>query len=120
MSMKIKRKERTNSQGGFGFRPITKPTTEEDINAGLRRAFSDANKQRQENVSFGKKPQFNRPLEKKPKLTFEIPEPEPEPEEEEPYWSAEQWERWAYDMYVQYPDTRKFLPKWFIEAVENE
>lgn len=47
------------------------------------------------------------------------PEPEPEPEEE-PYWEAEEWEDWAYQIYLNYPEVRQFLPDWFIKALEEE
>lgn len=33
--------------------------------------------------------------------------------EEENYWSANEWEEWAYQIYEEYPDMRKYLPEWF-------
>ena len=51
-------------------------------------------------------------------FTRKEPEPEPEPEEE-PYWSSEEWEAWAMEIYKQYPEIRQFLPDWFIQAVEE-
>lgn len=136
MAIKIKRKE--SKKAGFGFKPPTRPTTQADIDAGLKEAFSGAKQQRQENVSFGQpsnkqsfKPFGQKPFgdnpfgskqqhQQQPKLTFQPPAPEPEPEEDEPYWSGEDWEKWAYDMYTKYPDTKQFLPQWFIEAVESD
>jgi len=128
MAIKIKRKE--SKKAGFGFKPPTRPQTQADIDAGLKRAFSGARRQRQENVSFGqsfdKKPFGQNPFgsqqqrQQQPKLSFEVPQPEPEPEEDEPYWSGEDWEKWAYDMYTKYPDTKQFLPQWFVEAVESD
>jgi hypothetical protein len=41
-------------------------------------------------------------------------------EEPEPYWTAEQWEEWAYQLYKNYPDTHEYLPDWFLEAMEEE
>ena len=137
MAIKIRRKE--SKKAGFGFKPPTRPQTQADIDAGLKKAFSGAKQQRQENVSFGqsfdKKPfgqnpfsskpfappqQQQRQRQQQPKLSFDVPQPEPEPEEDEPYWSGEYWEKWAYDMYTKYPDTKQFLPQWFVEAVESD
>jgi len=53
-------------------------------------------------------------------LSFEIPTPEPEPVQEQPYWSGEEWEKWAFSIYQHYQQYRKFLPEWFIDAVEEE
>lgn len=47
-------------------------------------------------------------------------QPEPEPEDEEPYWSGEEWEAWAYQMAVSYPDVQQFLPEWFMQALQEE
>jgi len=41
-----------------------------------------------------------------------------EPEEEKLYWTAEEWEDWAEDQYLNNPDAQ--LPEWFIEKMENE
>lgn len=49
-----------------------------------------------------------------------LQQPEPEPEEEEPYWSGEEWEAWAYQMAVNYPDVQQFLPEWFMQALQEE
>lgn len=47
-------------------------------------------------------------------------QPPQKQEIDEPYWSAEEWESWAFQLYHHYPDTRRFLPEWFIEAIEAE
>jgi len=44
--------------------------------------------------------------------------PKPEPEIEEPYWTAEDWEEWAEDQYLNNPDAQ--LPEWFVEYMEEE
>lgn len=41
-------------------------------------------------------------------------------DQEEPYWSAGKWEDWAMRIYDDIPDARKYLPRWFIEAYEEE
>lgn len=116
--MKIKRKEKS-----FNFGKTYKPkaTTKEEMDASLKELFGQSKQREGQGMSFGQKPMGFSPAKQHPKLTFEpepIPEPEPEPEDE-PYWSPEEWERWAYDMYSKYPDTRQFLPQWFVEAVEG-
>ncbi len=40
-------------------------------------------------------------------------------QEEEPYWSGGEWEDWCVEIYKDYPEMRKYLPAWFIEAVEE-
>lgn len=40
----------------------------------------------------------------------------------EPYWSAEQWEEWAYDLMSSIDDKltpREMLPEWFVTAVDE-
>lgn len=125
MAIKIKRREKADDRSRGVFKPMSvKPVTQEDIDAGLKKMFKDANRQKDQKISLGDKPFGQKPFgpqqKQQPKLTFEPTPPEPEPKEDEPYWSAEEWERWAYDMYSKYPDTRQFLPSWFIEAVENQ
>jgi len=59
----------------------------------------------------------------KPLFQTRLPESEPEPEpesEDEPYWQSEDWEDWAYQIYLNYPEVRQFLPDWFIKALEEE
>jgi len=46
--------------------------------------------------------------------------PEKPKSEPQPYWSAEQWEEWAYQLYKNYPDTHEYLPDWFLEAMEED
>jgi len=51
----------------------------------------------------------------------EQPKQEQQKEEEvQPYWSPQDWEKWALDLYNNYPETKQFLPSWFIKAVEEE
>ena len=114
--MKIKRKEKQFGNFGATYKPKT--TSKKDMDEGLKALFQQSKQQPAQKISFGQKP-VDFSATKQPKLTFE-PEPIPEPEPEDgPYWSSEEWERWAYDMYSKYPDTRQFLPDWFIEAVEG-
>ena len=44
-------------------------------------------------------------------------------ETEEPYWSAEQWEEWAYELMTTYTDQsmlpKEMMPEWFVQAVEE-
>lgn len=39
--------------------------------------------------------------------------------EEENYWSADKWEEWAYQIYEEYPDMRKYLPEWFNKEMKE-
>ena len=112
--MKIKRKEKQFGNFGATYKPKT--TTKQEMDDSLKELFQKS--KQPEKMNFGQKP-MDFSGKKQPKLTFEPPKPvEPEPEDE-PYWSAEEWEHWAYDMYSKYPDTKQFLPQWFVEAVEN-
>ena len=80
------------------------------------------------NRPFKLEPQADSPLSKprplfdsKPFFTPRKPEKKEEKkEEEEPYWSAEEWETWAMEIYKSYPDARQYLPKWLIDAVEHK
>lgn len=112
--IKVKRKESRDENPFRGGSYSPKYVTKQDINSGLQKMFQDQKKGQQDRknqpFSFKQEP-------RKPKLSFE-PEPEPEPEEEQPYWSATEWEQWAYQMYTKYPQTREFLPDWFLDAVE--
>lgn len=110
----------------------------ETMNAGLKRAFSgmkggqstkpQKQPQKQEgmfnpmNVEQKKSSKINIPNywgggEQK-KFSFS-PQQQKEEPEEQPYWSAQDWESWALELYENYPDTHKFLPEWFIEAVSD-
>ena len=141
MSIKIKRKE---DEQKFGFNPkkfgtySPKPVTKEDINSGLKKMFTDTGKQQNKGFKFGgeqknkgftfggeqknKNFSFGGPqkFDKQPQLSFK-PEikHEPEPEEDEPYWSGEEWEQWAYQIFTKYPDTQQFLPEWFVKAINE-
>lgn len=48
------------------------------------------------------------------------PEPPEEPKGEQPYWTSQEWEQYFLDVYEQYPEVRKYLPDWFVEAIEEE
>ena len=58
-------------------------------------------------------PRFGQPQ----KSLYKQPEPQPK-QEEEPYWSAQEWETWALQLYQNFEDARQYLPDWFLEAVE--
>lgn len=95
-----------------------KITSQSDIDRGLSKMFEDMNRPRKERTQ--QQPLFQQPQQKqirKPQLSIPIPEPEPEPEEDEPYWSAQEWEKWALDMYQQ--GAKQLLPQWFVEAIEG-
>ena len=77
-----------------------KLTTQEDMQRGLKKAFQGVKQQQQQ----------ARPMIRKP-------EPEPEPQDE-PYWSAQDWEQWALELYQNYPDYRNILPEWFLQAIQ--
>jgi len=107
---KIRIKKR--NEGKF---PTYKPKvmTEKDMDEGLRELFQ---KQKSKQSTYP----HQRPERRQPSL-YKQPEPEPEPEEEDEYayWSPEEWEEWALALYKTYPDIRKYLPEWFLEAVEE-
>jgi len=47
--------------------------------------------------------------------------PSQKPEQEEkPYWTAEQWEEWATNQFLNNPDAIDFLPEWFLNEQEDE
>jgi hypothetical protein len=104
------------------FKPIAyrpKSQTTDDIDAGLKRAFSGAGQQEMRPLSVEGRYQQKAGIPQspwRPKLRQPVKEPEPE----EPYWSAEQWEEWALKLYETYEDVKEILPAWFIEAVEAE
>ena len=87
-----------------------------EMDEGLKRAMSSQSKKTEI------KPLNISGQQRKPKLSTYQPKPKPEPKKEEPkpYWSAGQWEEWAYGLYQNYPDTHEYLPDWFLEAMEEE
>ena len=122
----------------FGYSPNI--ITQEQIDKNMRRAMSQG-RQQQKPISFAPKGQQQgtwRPPQSK-SIAWKPPQPvrqqeqpqsqpmfqqqqpvpmEPVQQEEEPYWSAEEWEDWCVDIYKNYPEMRKYLPAWFIEAIE--
>ena len=114
MSEKPKRK--------FNFGNMYTPPSmdNESIDRGLKKAFGTNKKGadlKPMNLSGKQRTPEKSMYQQKPlKLT---PEKQPEPEDE-PYWSAEQWEQWAIQLYDNYPDTHEYLPDWFLQAMEDE
>ena len=97
----------------FGNKKIgIRTMTQEDIDRGLKEMFS------------GQKPvestEYEPPKKdiKKPQLSFK-PEPLVQQEEPQAFWSGEEWEQWAYAMYNQFPDMRRYLPEWFLKALQE-
>ena len=45
---------------------------------------------------------------------------QPEETEEKPYWSVDEWENWALQIYRDQPEGRKYLPSWLLEAIEGK
>jgi len=79
------------------------------------------NKKRGFHFNPNPKPFKPRPMGKRADFTPYRAQPQtrrPEPEEEEPYWSAEDWEEWAEDQYLNNPDA--VLPAWFVAYMEEE
>jgi hypothetical protein len=65
-------------------------------------------------------PFFETPLSaKKPEQPKPEEQPKQETEKKEPFWDGVGWEEWAYQIYDNYPEMRKYLPEWFIEAMEQ-
>jgi len=63
---------------------------------------------------------FKTPL--RPTEPKEESKPIEQPKEEvekKPYWDGVGWEEWAFQIYDNYPEMRKYLPEWFIEALEK-
>ena len=113
--------------GNTGYKPPVynpKIQRQEDLQRGLRDAIRSKEEKSWEPQRAGSYPNI-RKTPQKPLFQTRLPEPEPEPpveqeEEEEPYWDAEEWEDWAYQIYLNYPEVRQFLPDWFIKALEAE
>ena len=42
------------------------------------------------------------------------------PEQPKPFWSAEQWEEWATNIYLNLFYEHYTLPDWFIQKMESE
>ena len=121
----------------FGRRGLYKPKvmTQEDIDNSLKKALKGSKKTTINPGTKGKmgyRPPTMKPREEHSQIRGQQPQRQPiwEPnratplmqpsqQEPEPYWSAQEWEQWAFDLLTQYPETKKFLPSWFIEAVNN-
>jgi hypothetical protein len=110
--------------------------TMSDMQGSLRKAFKDQKPIQNRPLTQDKGSSFSvanpwqnpktKPL-YKPGNAFKIPISQPEiptqeeqQTEEKPYWSAAQWEEWAFQIYDNYPDMRRYLPEWFIQATEND
>jgi len=102
----------------FGYKPPM--VTQEKMQENLRVAFKSSKQPSQRQFSW--RPKEQKPISFKPTNVYKQPEPIPQQpsQEEEPYWTAEEWEDWCIEIYKNYPEMRKYLPAWFIEAVETE
>lgn len=114
------------------FGKLHKPRvmTQKDIDESLRAAFKGKQSQ-QQGFSLKPKPlrqqeQYQQPRGQKPqgwtpyRAQQQQQTAKPQPQQEEPYWNGQEWETWALQLYKSFPDSRQFLPDWFIEAVEAE
>lgn len=117
IGLRSKEKEKEKEKMAFGKKQRMRTMTQEDIDRGLEEVFKGQRKPEQRFAEVEERESIKR-AGGSPRLSFE-PEPEPEPEDEQPYWSGEEWEQWAYSMYKNYPETRKFLPDWFLEALSE-
>lgn len=127
------------------YRP--KVMTQKDIDESLRGAFRDTQQPRQQGFKFntgGKgafgsyRPPTMPPLKQQERQQEQYPQPrrgqpqpstyrppqQPQPPQwqpavEEPYWSSQQWEEWALELYNTFQEARQYLPDWFIQAVEG-
>lgn len=120
------------------FKP--RPLNNNSIDEGIKQALGNSQNQNkpmsfnpQQQSKFNPNPQqkstFNPPniwnskqAQLKPQPMYQPPkfgQQEPEEEEDEPFWDGSQWEDWALTMYDNYPDTRQFLPEWFVKAVQE-
>jgi len=98
----------------FDFSSTYKPKIygKKEMDEGLKKAFGSIKKGDQQIKPINISGQ-----QKKVQLSTYKPKEKKEPE---PYWSSEQWEDWAYQLYKNYPDTHEYLPDWFLEAMEEE
>ena len=121
-----------------------KQVKEDDIEQGFNKLRNDMVKTRGQQVNRGQQvkigkvegqQQFNIPNIWQPKQVSQTPvanrptrqttleESGMKVETDEPYWSAEQWEEWAYDLMTNYADQsmlpKEMMPDWFIQAVEE-
>jgi len=100
-----------------------KTVSQKDIDDSLKELFS---KSKQPSKTFGQPIKTFKPEGRTiPKIGQPITpirpvKEEPEPKEEEPYWDALEWEEWAVGIYKSYPEMRKYLPTWIIDAIESE
>ena len=128
MNKKIKLSKQENA----GNIPMYKPKlmTQEDMKQGLSGATERIRQQRMttpQKIDVRQSQQYGNPRFGQPQIpNYWAPQqqtqqpPQQQNDDNEPYWTAEEWESWAYQLYHQYPDTQKFLPEWFIQAVNQE
>ena len=104
------------------------------IDGGLKKAFSGLKEKQSENKT-SKKQDDKKPFSWNPQpmnipqnqgdTKINIPnywspkKQQEDDDEEQPYWSAEEWEAWALELFDNYPDYRKVLPEWFVEAASE-
>jgi len=129
-----RRKKSMNNKKGL-YKP--KVMTQQDIDNSLKRALKGGREQQQgpkfNPPSMG---QMYRPPTMGQRQAQSYPKPrkgqpqqsmfgrQPEPQrpqevEQEPYWSAQDWEAWALQLYQNFDEAKQFLPEWFIQAVEE-
>lgn len=60
-----------------------------------------------------------KPILQKPIMQQQKPIEKEEQTEEDHYWSADEWEEWAYQIYETYPEMKKYLPEWFNKEMEE-
>jgi len=111
------KKKKFNFNTGTYKPNIYKPKMfgKQDMDDGLKKALGEKQELKPLNISGQQ-----RKAEVK-QVKFDIGSKKEEKKAEpEAYWTTQQWEEWAYQLYKNYPDTHEYLPDWFLEAMEEE
>lgn len=120
------KEKRKKLLGGSPYKtPMYKPKmlTQEDLAKNMKESLASKKEKPWGPQKVGSYPTLQRTPQKslfQTQLPIQEPEPEIEPEEDEPYWKADEWEDWAYQIYLNYPEVRQFLPDWFMKALEEQ